>query len=286
MPDGARRPGGTVLYSALQASRLGLRTLIVTRGVQREIESLLEPYAGELELRVQPARETTTLATRGTGSGRRQRMLAWAGPIEETRLPLAAILHLAPIAAELPGRPAGRWRFVGLTPQGLARCWSAPGEEVAPCEPGPSQAALAERCDALVLSDQERTVCAGMIEHARAGGAIVAVTAGPGPNEILLPGGGALELAVERVDRLTDDLGAGDVYASAFFVALAEGAAPLQAARLANAAAALRMLGDGPGAIAGRAAIEARLAAAGGAAAAAQAPSAASSRVPSSAEEI
>ena len=38
LADGTRRAGGTALYSALQASRLGLRTVIVTQGVAGEIE--------------------------------------------------------------------------------------------------------------------------------------------------------------------------------------------------------------------------------------------------------
>src|ERR1700736_2439574 len=59
MPDGSRRPGGTAFYSALQASRLGLRTLVLTRGVASEIEELLEPYRRELQLDIQPAPETT-----------------------------------------------------------------------------------------------------------------------------------------------------------------------------------------------------------------------------------
>jgi len=68
LADGTRRAGGTALYSALQASRLGLRTVIVTQGVAGEIEELLAPYADELELRVLPARATTTLETAGSGS--------------------------------------------------------------------------------------------------------------------------------------------------------------------------------------------------------------------------
>jgi sugar/nucleoside kinase (ribokinase family) len=54
-----------------------------------------------------------------------------------------------------------------------------------------------------------------------------------------------------------DDLGAGDVFAAAFFVALAEGADPLVATSFANAAAAARIAGVGPSAIATRAQIEA-----------------------------
>ena len=48
------------------------------------------------------------------------------------------------------------------------------------------------------------------------------------------------------------------MFAAAFFVALAEGSAPEAAASLANAAAAVRIAGNGPGAIGERTAIEAR----------------------------
>jgi sulfofructose kinase len=98
-----------------------------------------------------------------------------------------------------------------------------------------------------------------MIERARAHGALIAVTAGSGPNELLLENGLTVELAVERLQRPLDDLGAGDVYASALFVFLAEGMAPTEAARRANAAAALRIAGVGPAAIATLEAIEERL---------------------------
>ena len=77
MEDGTRRPGGTAFYSALQAARLGRRTLVVTQGVPGEIEGLLEPFRSEFDLRVIPAAETTTLATRGEGPQRSQRLLAW-----------------------------------------------------------------------------------------------------------------------------------------------------------------------------------------------------------------
>ena len=57
--DSSRRPGGGAFYSALQAARHGLRTLIVTQGSPTEIEALLEPYHKELELRIIPAPATT-----------------------------------------------------------------------------------------------------------------------------------------------------------------------------------------------------------------------------------
>src|SRR2546422_472433 len=81
MADGSCRPGGGAFYSALQAARLGLRTLIITQGRPGDIEDLLAPYAAELELRIHPAARTTTLATSGTGPARRQRLRSWAGEI-------------------------------------------------------------------------------------------------------------------------------------------------------------------------------------------------------------
>ena len=225
LADGTRRPGGTALYSALQAARLGLRTLILTRGVPAEIEGLLEPYRDELDLRVLPAEHTTTLQTVGEGLARHQRLLAWAGPIEGPIEVDTAILHLAPVARETPRefRDAGLPRadaahlphadaahpphadvahppthpphahdgpplqaeFVGLTPQGLVREWDAAGE-IALVPLRPEQ--LPERCDAWVLSERERECCAEPAARATAGGTVVAVTAGDAPHRAAAAG--------------------------------------------------------------------------------------------------
>ena len=97
-----RQPGGGAFYSALQASRLGLRTLIVTRGNEPELSTLLAPYTPEVDIHVIPSEHTTTLATSWQAGVRTQRVLAWAGSID--RLPSfeSPILHLAPVARETP----------------------------------------------------------------------------------------------------------------------------------------------------------------------------------------
>jgi sugar/nucleoside kinase (ribokinase family) len=59
-------------------------------------------------------------------------------------------------------------------------------------------------------------------------------------------------------------MGAGDVFAAAFFVALREGQRAADAAAFAAAAAALRIAGHGTGSILGRAAIEASVRAGAG----------------------
>jgi 1D-myo-inositol 3-kinase len=264
LADGSRRPGGSAFYSALQAARLGCRTLILTRGVRAEIELLLEPFLGELALEVIEAPRTTTLETLGAGVAREQRLLAWAGEIAAADVDVeAAIVHFAPIARETPAGLRGSAGFVGVTPQGLVREWPRGGGRVVACTL--DRSLLPERRDALVLSASERESCAALLRPgadagARGGDAIIAVTAGAGPTELHLRDGALVEAAVPRVARMRDDLGAGDVFAAAFFVALADGAAPIEAASFANAAAAVRIAGEGPRAIGARTSIERRMA--------------------------
>jgi pfkB family carbohydrate kinase len=263
MADGSRRPGGGAFYSALQASRLGKRARIVTRGVRAEIEQLLAPFAGELELDVASAPHTTTLQTSIVGRRRSQRILAWAGEIGEQVDVDTDILHLAPVARETGAYWQGRAGFVGLTPQGLVRSWSGLGSPIVPC--ALALALLPERCDAIVISSDERDSCAALLASRENGEAdpppgmpLIAVTDSDAPTELYLPGGRSARVQVRTVAHPCDDIGAGDVFAAAFFVALSEGSTPERAASLANAAAAVRIAGDGPQAIGDRATIEAR----------------------------
>ncbi len=268
--DGSQsQPGGGAFYSALQAARLGLRTLIVTKGAPQEIEALLEPFSDELDLQIIPAEHTTTLSTRGTGAKRSQRLLAWAGAMLEPLTLEAEILHLAPVARETPSRWQGRSDFLGITPQGLARRWEQSENvslvqfdaasrlgDISPVELDP--ALLPEHFDAAVISEHECRSCHALFATARSRGAYVAVTAGSRPAAVHLPDpGGAtvVQTALPQPVMPRDDLGAGDVFAAAFFIALAEGRSPLEAATFGNAAAAVRIAGVGPGAIAARAAI-------------------------------
>ncbi len=218
----AGQPGGGAFYSALQAARLGLRTLIVTQGVPAQIEELLAPYASELDLRVIPAPHTTTLATSHSGLARSQRVLAWAGRIVEPLDIDSSILHLAAVARETPATWRGGADFVGLTPQGLVRDW----HEVQPTSlVALDPAALPSHFDAAVIGERERPFSDALFEAARRNGATVAVTAGARPTAVypagIEPGVQAVVPAATTAAR--DDLGAGDVFAATFFVALHEG---------------------------------------------------------------
>lgn len=243
--DGTRRPGGGAFYSALQASRLGQRTLIVTKGVPEEVQELLAPYRGELEVHVLPAEHTTTLATTGMGAQRRQRVLAWAGAIDEPLDVDTSILHLASVARETPAGWQGRAEFVGITPQGLVRSWDQSGDiSLGPIDRG----ALPSRFDAAVLSEAELLCCQSLTAKAT-DRAVIAVTAGSQPTLVHLSDGTVQAVPAPAVEHPRDDLGAGDVFAAAFFVALHDGCSPLDAAACGNAAAAVRIAGEGPQAI-------------------------------------
>jgi sugar/nucleoside kinase (ribokinase family) len=260
--DGSRSPGGSAFYGALQAARLGQRALIITRGDAREIEQLLEPYRGEFELRIFPAARTTALGTYGSGAERRQRLLAWAGPIGEDVMVQTSILHLAPVVRETPKRWRGDAKFVGLTPQGLVREWAEDTGEIALSQLDASLADPPRGCSALVMSRAERASAGKLVAKASEIGAVVAITAGAAATTVLVPGGDTLQVPVPTLEEPTDDLGAGDVFAAAFFVVLAQGRPPGRAAAFATAAAAVRMAGAGAEAIGETSAIEARLRAA------------------------
>jgi hypothetical protein len=278
MDDGSSRAGGSAFYSALQAARLGQRTLIVTQGVAAEIERLLEPYRGEIEVEILPAPQTTTLQSTGEGTARRQRLLAWAGAIAASVSVDCSILHLAPVARETPARWRGRADFVGLTPQGLVRAWPEAGGDVAPTPLDWSL--LPERCDAIVFNELERASCGSLIDADRRSdstsrerssptvengypdgtrGAVVAITDAAAATTLWEPGGGTAHVQVPAIEEFVDDVGAGDVFAAAFFIALRDGQGAQAAATFANAAAATRIAGFGAGAIADRTAIEVRL---------------------------
>lgn len=254
-----RQPGGGAFYSALQASRLGLATLVLTRGDRSELAELLAPFAREIDVEIAPASQTTTMQTRGRGSERQQRVLAWAGPISADDFPSAAlpgsarILHLAPVARETPpGWPCVA-DFTGLTAQGLVRRWDAPSGEIELA--AIDRPRLPRALDAVVISASERARCASLLDTVP----VMAVTAGEGPTTIHLAGNADLRAVPRPVRGAHDDLGAGDVFAAAFFIGLRDGLAPLQAAARGNAAAAVRIGGQGPDAIGDLQAIERRL---------------------------
>jgi sugar/nucleoside kinase (ribokinase family) len=261
LPDGRLIPGGTALYGAVQATRLGLATDVLSAGNAEALAGPLRPYRDLFTVDLHDTPETTIFVNVGVGAARKQSVAGWAGVIPLAGRALdARIIHLGPIAREidlnaLPDFPTNA--FVGATPQGWLRRWGADGRVTEHSLDLP--AALTARLDALVLSETEAPKAEAAIAAVRAGGGLVAITRGASAC-LLLDAAGEREVAtIER--PIVDDTGAGDIFAVAFFAALAEGQTPEESAQFAHAAAGLSIGGLGASAIATRAEIDAALAA-------------------------
>jgi len=234
-PQGPRL-GGSVAFATLTAQALGLRAGMVTsHGPDVDLTPLSDIACHNV-----PAAASTTFALENTPHGRRLRLLHRAEPLAWEHIPAAwrraPIIHLAPIAREIPTALALRFRgrFVGLTPQGWLRQWDATGEVTpAPWEDATAVLAVAT---AAVLSLED---LGGDESPAQAWAEAVPVLVVTRGSE-----GATLYWQGERrhipapATPEVDATGAGDIFAAAFFIRLYHTRDPLEAARFATALAA------------------------------------------------
>jgi len=267
-PDGSFLPGGTVLYSALTAARMGMRAGILTAGDPVALAAALAPFAESFDIHIVPTATTTTFENIATPAGRKQILHKWAGPIPPEALPSAwrrvTVLHLGPIADELPpdawadaiaGDWAGAWTIA--TPQGWLRRWGAfPSPVRHDTLALPDR--LLDRLRAMVISVEERDVAEMAVRRVAHKG-LGAITYGPLGVDILQ--GDTTTRVPTFPIAARDETGAGDVFAAAWAVGLARGERPDAAARVACAAASLSIAAPGPNGIPMAGAIDALLAA-------------------------
>lgn len=263
--------GGTVLYAAVQAARLGWAAGFVGRADPAELGPLLAPFAGEVSARLQPAARTTRFVNLADGDDRTQWVTAAAAPVDPLDLaapgarPRARVVHLAPVARELDlvatvAHVEGD--TVGVTPQGLIRRWGAEGRVVlVPLAPRDTGDEVAAAIDVVVVAEDERPFVEVLTRAVNARGGLVVTTQGSEGCRVETARGGQAVPALPVVAAV-DRTGAGDVFAAALLVGLGEGRAVTDAVRFAMAAASCSIEGVGPAAVAGREAIERRLAAA------------------------
>jgi sugar/nucleoside kinase (ribokinase family) len=257
-PDGFRL-GGTVSYAAVTARRLGRRPGILTRGTaeglgintaQAEPGNAVVPAAGPLAgvaVHLLPAAASTTFVNIYHDGQRRQMIETVAAPLTPEELPPAwagvPIVLLGPIAREVP--PAWLAAFpnalIGVTPQGWMRRWDAAGH-VYPA-PWESAAEFLQRTDVLILSREDvGDDDAALAALARMTRLMVATDGWRGAT---LYHDGASYYVPPRPANEVDPTGAGDVFATAFLIRLAETGDPLAAARFANVVASFSV--EAPG---------------------------------------
>jgi hypothetical protein len=250
LPDGTSVLGGTALYSALTAARLGWRVGVLTRGrfgttVGDVPVPSLDGYADELSIVVQDA-ETPTMFRNEYQAGRRtQHMPRWAGPIDLRGLPPhwrnAKVIHLGPIAQEIDPRQTGGLTagFLGVTPQGWMRDWPRQTGGRVKHIPLKLPGELLGRIDSAIVSIEEIAYARDVID--RIGDRRLGViTQGPDGARIIA-GGQRFELPGFKVP-VKDLTGAGDVFAAAFFLKAADRTVSAEkAGTFANAVAALSL---------------------------------------------
>ncbi|MEJ7837193.1 MAG: PfkB family carbohydrate kinase [Thermomicrobiales bacterium] len=253
--DGSVVLGGTALYSAITAARLGARVAVLTRGVYGaevagmtipSIESALsEEIASKISIVVQQAEIPTTFINVYKADRRVQTLPHWAGPIDLRGLPPhwrnANVVHLGPIADEVDPRQASGLtsQFVGATPQGWMRDW--PRGKGGPVKNIPLRlpAELLSRLDCVIVSIEEISQSRDVVE--KVGARRLGVVTMDRNGARIIAGGKTVELGGYKV-KVKDATGAGDVFAAGFFMKASDRTISAETAgKFANAVAALSL---------------------------------------------
>lgn len=238
-PDGSTRLGGTALFAALTAHRLGLRTAILTSCAPDFDLSAAPP---SLTIVRQSAPVTTMFENRYTDSTRTQFLHAHATPIDVTQMPLrwhnAPIVHLAPIMLEvptsLPPTFASESTLVGATPQGWLRHVDA--SHVVTTDPAILLDLPLNGINVVIMSEEDVQFDEHIVTRLAQRLPLVVLTRAE-RGATVFEAGQPTDVPACPAD-VVDPTGAGDVFAAAFLMMLRQGQAPVAAARWACAAAA------------------------------------------------
>ena len=256
------RLGGTALYAAATAARLGTRTALVTRVGPAERPALEERCAQlGVALHALPSSATTTFAFRYVEGRRFMRLRSRAKGISPGDVPAewraARAVVLGSIAHELDRTLFGTTapRATVLVAQGYLREWSADGairprlwddaDEIVPLV---SAVVLSEDDVAGDLSEPRRWARNGRVYVTLAERGVLVLDRG---SETTIPGYPAA--------RVVDPTGAGDAFAAGLAIALADGRVSDECARFANAVASFAVEDVGMAGLADRTRVEARM---------------------------
>jgi sugar/nucleoside kinase (ribokinase family) len=273
-PDGFRL-GGTVSYAAVTARRLGRRPGILTRAALDGLAAVNDEAAGlanvaalpgsalaGIPIHLLPSAISTTFVNIYHDGWRTQVLEAQAGPIGPHELPVVwagtPVVLLGPLAHEIPGAWADAFpqALLGVTPQGWLRRWDADGR-VRPAR-WENAAAFLGRADVVILSREDVGGDEVYLDSLAAQARLMVVT--DGWRGATVYRGGERQHIPPRPTREVDPTGAGDVFAAAFLIRLAETGDPMTAARFANIVASMSVEAPGMDAIPYREQVEAWLA--------------------------
>ena len=256
------RLGGTVLYSAAAAARLGADAAIVTRVGPNERRALEERCRMlGIALHAHASETTTTFAFHYEGERRILRLRARARGLRLADVPEelrgSDAVMLGAVAHEIDRSLVGAFhgRAVVVTAQGFLREWGADGT-IRPRR-WDDVADVTASATAIVLSEED---VAGDLSEPRRWAAHTPVIVTLAQRGALVMGDGAEHrVPAFHADRVVDPTGAGDAFAAGLAVASAEGRALDDAVRFAHAVASFAIEAVGTEGLADRARVEARM---------------------------
>ena len=228
--------GGTAAYAARTAHALGLRVGIVTSWGEDAPAELLQgiPIVNQLN------KPSTTFENRQTANGRVQRLHHIAPALDFYHVPelwrKTPLLHIAPVVHEV--NPGIARYFPGaqvmLTPQGWLRAWDDEG--LVTCGDWPEARHATGQADIVVLSEEDLDCDPARIEELAQATRMLVVTRGADGARLFLEGRQHDFTAPSVIEK--DATGAGDIFATAFFVRYFDTQDPLDAVNYANQVAA------------------------------------------------
>ncbi|MBI3030480.1 MAG: ribokinase [Candidatus Rokubacteria bacterium] len=254
------RPGGTALYAALTAHRLGCSVGLLTSFGPDFPRSLLPP---DLEVARVPSPKTTMFRHDTGREGRRLTLLARAEDLEIGHLPpawkSADLALLGPDANEVDPYLAAEFSegAVGAAAQGWLRARGA-GGVISPAL-WEDAALVLPHIQALFLSKEDVGPFEEEVVEWFQRIPIGVITVGSRGAHLFVSGERYF-IEAEPADEV-DPTGAGDVFAAAFLIDYQRHGDPWEAAQFAACAAALSVEGIGVAAVPLRVAVEGRLAA-------------------------
>jgi sugar/nucleoside kinase (ribokinase family) len=242
--DGTVRPGGSALYAAVTAHRLGLRAAILTSHAG---DFPLDAIPPQIEVVSLEASETTVFEHERRPGGRVLRAGGTARALSAPDVPEdwrdAALVLLVPVLNEVD--PAIVTAFdaasMGASAQGWLRALG-PGGEVVP-RPWTPPPELLSRIQVLFASTEDiRGHEAAALEWVQKVPLAVITAAAAGA--LLYVNGDRYEIVPRRALEV-DETGPGDVFAAAFLVHYDRHGDPWEAAAVATCAASMSVEGAG-----------------------------------------
>ncbi len=235
--------GGTAAYAALTARALGLRVGVVTAC---RMDLSLDAFQG-IQVAALPSEENTTFENIQTPEGRIQSVYSVAPSLDYSLIPEtwlnAPIVHLGPVMQEIEPTLVRAFpsALIGVTPQGWLRSRGR-DKRVRPGE-WPESGFVLERAGAAVLSIEDVNGDEERIEEMLASIRILVVTEGAAGARLYWNGDLRHFSPPPQVE--VDPMGAGDIFAAAFFYRLYTTRDPWEAARFATNLAAVSVTRPG-----------------------------------------